>query len=154
MSGAQYYWFDITNDSIDLPDDYNTFLHEYWIDATADTTANVVVITMTEHGEQQGNQLYLYSPDRVVEYRYEYNDRQNMTKTYLVIGYIDESDLLLSLKDYKIYGLIEGDDPKDGIVIAQSFTKLMAGYYKTIAVTLRQLTNDFPWEDHIYKDKY
>ena len=85
MSGSKYYWFDITDDSINLPDDYNEFINEYWIDATADTTANVVVITMTDYGEQQGNQLYLYSPDRVVEYRYEYDDRQNMTKTYLVI---------------------------------------------------------------------
>ena len=71
-----------------------------------------------------------------------------------VTGYIDESDLLLNLKDYKIYGLIDSDNPLDGFVIAQSFTKLMAGYYKTIAESRRQLRNNFPWEDHIYKDKY
>ena len=152
MSGSKYYWFDITDDSIDLPDDYNAFLNEYWIDATTDTTANVVVISITDFTEQQGNQLYLYSPERVVEYRYDYGE--NMTKKYLVIGYIDESDLLLSLEDYKIYGLVEETDPQNGFIIAQTFTRLMNGHYKTIAESKRQLTNNFPWEDYVYKDKY
>ena len=110
MSGSQYYWFDITDDSINLPDDYDTFLSEYF-DTTADTTANIIVITVTNDTIHKDDQIYLFSPDYVVEYRYDYSDRHNVSTSYLIIGYIDESYLYLNLDNYKIYGMIEGTDP-------------------------------------------